>query len=285
MKKTIVFGPVHTDVIMNVASLPKGNEETETLSTYNEVSGGGYLAGRLFNELDFPFEVICDPGKGIYGDYARGEAEKAGIHLFDENEEIGGCVMKMRDPKGNEASFCVDGSERHFSFEQIYDADPDEYGLAAVFSGMIVSDGADELVQSLGDFEIPMVFVCSERVQEIELDVLDGLFALKPLTVISADDILSLTGQKTAQKAAQKLHEETDAPVIVLSKDGSYCYTLKETITLECNMNHTADEWAAAFIAAKAAGLDERNAMQFANHFNFENAKQALAALILNRKN
>ncbi len=124
----MIIGSVHTDLVQYVRELPRGNENAEVLKSETRIAGGGYAAGSFFHELGFPFQVICDPGDGVYGEYARNEALQNEIELLEGSEETGGCTYTLIDQNGSQGVFLVDGSEYHFSLAQVYDINPDEFG-------------------------------------------------------------------------------------------------------------------------------------------------------------
>ena len=288
MKKLLIIGSVHTELRTYVKALPKGNEEAEILSQRQTVSGGGYQAGRCFRMLGFPFTVICDPGEGVYGDFAREGAAELGIELAEGSGEIGGCTFRMIDPAGNDAAFCVDGSEYHFSITQVYDIDPDEYGAAAVYAEMLSGEGAEELVDVLRELEMPLYLIFGEKSRDILPEALEALKDLSPVMIMDESDAFDLNGAKERPDTiAQKLSAETRAAVMILSGSGVLYCSPDDTWVAPCSEKPQCHVWAAYCIAAFMAGVDRRNGMMFANEASAGNdpaaMKQRLAGMILHR--
>lgn len=290
MKKLMIIGSVHTDLIQYVRQLPKGNEAPEVIRNETRVSGGGFAAGRLFSTLGFPFDVFCDPGESVYGQYARKEAEKYGIRLPEGSGEIGGCTYTLIGENGDQGVFCVDGSEYHFSLSMLYDSDPDEYGAVCVFSDMMVCEGCEDVIEALRELELPVYAVFSSRASEVSEEVREALYALEPVMIMRDSDAYEIIERKTSklEEAAKLIHQDTKAPVILLTKDGS-AYYLDDTDSwmAPAKQKGETDLFAAAYIASRMAGVDNKNGMMFANENSRENEentmKKRLAGMILHR--
>ena len=290
MKKVMIIGSVHTDLVQYVRELPRGNENAEVLKSETRIAGGGYAAGSIFHELGFPFQVICDPGDGVYGEYARNEALQNEIELLEGSEETGGCTYTLIDQNGAQGVFLVDGSEYHFSLAQVYDISPDEFGAVLVYSEMLVSEGSEEIIDLLNEMEVP-VYVCfSSRTAEISSEMIDALCAFEPVMIMRDEEAYELCGRKakSADEAAAILNDMSKAPVIILMKKNDVLYLDAQTswIAPAKQKLHT-DTWASAFAAAQMAGVDTKNGMMFANEngasYDAETMKQRLAGMILHR--
>ena len=288
MKKLLIIGSVRTELITYVRALPKGNEEAEVLSRRQTVGGGGYHAARCFSSLGFPFTVICDPGEGVYGGFARQAAADLGAELASDSGEIGGCTFRMIDPEGNDAVFCVDGSEYHFSMTQVYDIDPDEYGAIAVYAEMLSGDGAEELVDVLRELEMPLYLIFGEKSRQILPEAFEALCELSPILIMDENDAYEFNGTKDMPDTiARKLEKETGAAVMILSDSGVLYHSPDGTWVAPCSEKPLCHDWAAYCIAALMAGVDRKNGMMFANEATAGNdpaaLKQRLAGMILHR--
>lgn len=286
----MIIGSVHTDLVQFVKELPKGNEAPEILKTETRVCGSGFQIGRFFREIGFPFTVICDPGESVYGEKARAEAKKYGIELAEGSGEIGGCTFTMIDRSGNQGVFCVDGSEYHFSLSRVYDINPDEYGAVALAAEMLAGDDVQDVIDLLNELELPLYLICSARTGELSSEVLEALSAFEPVMIFNDSDACSLCAQKTRrlEEAARLIQNMTRAPVMILMNDGDAFYLDGEDSWVAPSEQKADTEiWAAAFIAARMAGVDARNSMMFANEnsrsYHGETMKQRLAGMILHR--
>lgn len=288
MKKLMIIGSVHTELLTHVKALPKGNEEAEILSVSQRVSGGGYRSAAVFQSLGFPCDVICDPGEGVYGAYARQEALKINLELPEGSEETGGCTYRMIDPRGNDAVFCVDGSEYHFSLAQIYDIDPADYGAIAVYSEMLAGDYADELIEALREIELPLYVIWGTRAQEVYNETLEALADLSPVMILDERDAEELTGRKkNAEETAASLAEITKEAVLLLSDEGVLYNDGEDAWVAPCKVKPEREVYAAYYIASQMAGVDKKNGMMFAaeagEHKDPSRMKERLAGMILHR--
>jgi sugar/nucleoside kinase (ribokinase family) len=288
MKKLMIIGSVHTELLTYVKALPKGNEDAEILSMSQRVSGGGYRAAAVFRSLGFPCDVICDPGEGVYGDYARQEALRINLELPQGSGETGGCTYRMEDPEGNDAVFCVDGSEYHFSLAQIYDIDPDEYGAIAVYSEMLAGEDADELIEALRQIELPLYVIWGSRAQEVYNETLEALCGLSPVLILDERDAEELTGRKEkAEETAAALHEITKEAVLLVLDQGVLYSDGQDVWVAPAKARAEREVYAAYYIASQMAGVDKKNGMMFAceagERKDPAGMKERLAGMILHR--
>lgn len=294
MKKLLMIASLHTDLFAKADALPRGNEDFVMPECTRRIDGCGCSMARFFEKIGFPYDLICDPGTGVYGEYARQTAAQEGIRLIEGSTETGGCTFRMEDQSGSQRVFLVEGSEFHFRSEQLYDLDAGEYAAVAVSSEMLVSSEADELIEALRELELPLFFIAGRRILEVSEDVLDDFFALNPRLIISDRDAYDLLGasKETADEAASALFRMCEAPVCILMSDaGAYFTDGNERWIAKGQHKADTDIWAAARIAAWLSGVDEKNGMVFANEYGYarmddaaaESARKRLAGMILHR--
>ena len=290
MKKLMIIGTVHTDLCASVRTLPKGNEDPEILSMTQSVSGGGYKAALVYEKLGFPYELLCDPGTGVYGDFARKTAGENGISVPSLSEAVGGCTYRMMDAEGNEGVFLVEGSEYDFSIDMLDGIYADEIGAFAVFSGMLAGQGAEDIIEVLREVEAPVYFICDERAAELDEDVLEVLFALRPVMLIHDSDAAILCGDDNCSldEAADRLSALIGNDVIILRSDGACFADGNQRMIAPREKKTDAGTYAGAYIAARTAGVDCRNSLMFAGeqtgNADGEQMKKRLAHMITYRK-
>ena len=291
MKKLMVIGTIHTDLRASVRTLPKGNEEPEILSMTRSVSGGGYMAALVYEKLGFPYELLCDPGTGVYGDFARQTAMENGIVLPSLSDAVGGCTYRMQDQEGNEGVFLVEGSEYDFSIDMLDEVYADEIGGFAVFSDMLAGQGAEDIIEVMREVEVPVYFIYDDRAQELDEDVLEAVFALKPVLFIHEKDAGALCGKEGCplDEAADSLYRLTGNDVIILQAEGGACFfDGSQRMIAPGKKKADAGTYAGAYIAACTAGVDQRNSLMFAGeqggYDDKEQMKKRLAQMITYRK-
>ncbi len=286
----MIIGSVHTDLVQYVRELPRGNENAEVIKSETRIAGGGFAAGCFFHELGFPFQVICDPGEGVYGENARRAALRHEIGLSEGSEETGGCTYTLIDQTGAQGVFCVDGSEYHFSLAQVYDINPDEFGAVLIYSEMLASEDSEEIIDLLNELEVPVYICFSSRTAEINADLLEALCAFEPIMIMRDEESYELCGRKakSADEAAALLNDMSRAPVIILMKNNDVLYLDAQTSWIApAEKKAQTDTWVAAFAASQMAGVDMKNGMIFANEngssYDADTMKQRLAGMILHR--
>ncbi len=269
MKKPLIVGSVYTEIVNEVDVLPKGNEDFTPKKTEMRVAGAGYEIARIFNAFGFPYELLASVGTGAYGDYVKEECAKQNITLH-EKDGINGCMYTLVDPQGNEGYMCVPGSEYAFDLEDIQYIDPDEISYVVLFGEMLMSPNAVDLIQALDDLQKPMLFVPGNRGDEIDEDLMHAVFQFEPELFLSDTEAYFIAGActKDMEETAERLHEESEAPVAILQKNvGVYYHDAKDSYLVEETKDVSFLQVLAGYLAAKGAGIDAHRALTFANQF------------------
>lgn len=292
MEKMMIIGPVVTDIISYVAKLPRGNEEMVIDGYEQRVDGMGYHTALLMSLFHFPYEMFADCGSGVYGTAAYDTCVEEGLEVKQNNPGIAGCTYHVVDPEGNYQYFCVPGVEYDFDPDMMQEIDLKQFGSIALSGDMFCGEGADELMEMLREAELPIYFQCGLRIDEAGENVLSSLYALNPVLLLSEADACYLNGkEEAADIIAAKLYQKTQAPVVILREEGAYCHDGKENFMAPLDGSVNSDAFFAAFLSARSAGVDFKNALVFAGECmdmdeteeTLQRYRERLAAMIMQK--
>lgn len=266
MDKLMIIGPVVTDIVTYVKRLPRGNEEMQVENSEQRVSGMGYHTALMMSLFRFPYELLSDCGSGVYGTGAFDACVQEGIEVKQNHPGIAGCTYHIVDPEGNYQYYCVPGAEYDFDPDIMQEIDPKQFSAIALCGDMFCGEGADDLMEMLREVELPLYFQCGMRVDEAGDAAMSSLYALNPVLLLNEADALFLNGnEEDIDVAARNLHARTQAPVIILKNgEGAYYYDGSESYIAPFADYAESEIYFAAFLAARTAGVDYRNALVFA---------------------
>ncbi|MCR4952280.1 MAG: carbohydrate kinase family protein [Solobacterium sp.] len=266
MKKTIIIGSCHADLITYVKELPKGNEEVIRIRDDVSTDGGGYRSALLYAKLKLPYELISVIGNGVYGDQTVQALRKAGISFRKQEEETAGCTYRLIDQGGHEGVFCAAGNEYDFDSEAAEETDLDETGYILVNSEILSGQDPDELIWFLEEAEKPVILVLKDRLQEIDENVMDAVMALHPILILNENESwISGVAEEELSVRAEALHEMNENIVVILTEEGSYFIDEDGSGMSEREDPAEPCWFAAALSAALTAGVDLKNSIVFAD--------------------
>ena len=277
MKKTLIIAPSAVDLAVHVDHLPKSDEEINPIRTSMRIGGAGWCAACVFQMLNLPYELISPVGTGVYGDEVRKAAKARGIKLQNDSEEVGGCAYTLIDAEGNRGLLAVPGAENTFEKTSLNGIDPEEIGAVLVSGTMFTSEHAEELLEALKPYQGKLFLELDARGAGLDPELLKQIYALKPILYLAEDEVMALledTRQQDLLEAVRALTKQTDAPACVLMNDGDALYvTGRQGMSTAGAIHQVADSsgveetHAAAFLAARTAGLYPRTALAYAAQF------------------
>ncbi len=289
----MIIGPVVTDIVSYVKKLPLGNEEMQVEDYEQRVSGMGYHTALLMSLFHFPYELLSDCGSGVYGTAAYDACLQEGLEVKQNHPGIAGCTYHIVDPGGNYQYYCVPGAEYDFDPDIMQEIDPKQFSAIALCGDMFCGEGADDLMEMLREIELPLYFQCGMRIDEAGEAALSSLYDLNPVLLLNEADAVFLRGkEEDIDTAAKNLHARTKAPVIILKNgEGAYYYDGTDSYIAPFADQAESEIYYAAFLAARTAGVDWKNALVFAGECMrldedeeaLQQLRQRLAAMIMQK--
>lgn len=298
MKNVLIFGSVYTELLTKVKELPKGNEDIAVLSQVQRVSGAGFICAYTFSHFGFPYQLICNTGLGVYGEYARSAASMKGVEMPETAEGIAGCFYRLMDQNNKEAFFYVPGSEFDWNEEAVNDIDPDEINAVILFGESLIGEGAEELAEYVSRLEKPVWFMPGDRVEEIDPELLENVIDLSDLIYADETAAYVLAGENDQDlfTCAKRIHQISNADIVILKDgEGLYAYDGEESCIAPEAAKIEAIQSASALFAALNAKIDLKNACVYAASYAarlhgslkeekmFSYEKRKLAELILHK--
>ena len=268
----MIIGAVTAEQVSRVREMPKAEEEFHPLQSFSRISGFGWQTSRVFAALRTPYVLKTGTGAGVYGDYVRQAMLQAGMTV-PQRTGIQGSTYTLVDENGYAVPMAVPGSEYEFHPEEITKEELQETGTI-LFSGMeLAMNEGSELMHLLKGFGGQLVFCPDGRGVLLDKAVLEQLYQLGVMLYLSEEEAWILNGRQSIDllQAARNLQAKTHAPVVIWLKDGYALYADDtQELTAGTEMPQCRDFsglgniQAAAFTAARNAGLNPSQALQFA---------------------
>ena len=299
MDRTLIIGSAHTEYIAHVKQLPKGNEEFQPDDIMQTTGGSGFKSAYVFHGFDFPYNLIAPIGTGVYGDAVKEDMEDCGIVTEADSDEVAGCTYRMIDQQGSESVLCVPGAEYSYDLSYTENLYPQEISNIALFGEMLSGDGVDDILETLDDMSRTVYFMPGDRIENAPEKAVDDILKLHPVLHLTDTEAYYFSKEKAKElkETADTLFHMTDAPVMILREgEGTYYMDRDDTFLAPEKDRMDPDLHVAAYLCARNAGVDLKNAVMFANHFaamskagelpdekDFEEQKKRLAGMILQK--
>lgn len=270
MKKVLLIGSLVTNVYQSVRRLPKGNEEFSFLSDDKKrVTGSCYVTCNILNGFGFDYESFPIVGSGVYGDFVAEECDKENIPYI-RSEETAGCTFTLIDDNGEESTMVAEGCEYDFEYSVLQDSDSEEISFAVVFGDVLCGENGDDILRGLEDLNVPVLVIPAGRVDLFELAIAEPLMQLHPMMFMSDTEGYYLSGEKfrDMKDVADWIYDKTSNNVYIFQNERGVFAKDKEGTWFAGESSFMQYEHViSAFITAKLAGVDDRNAMMFSTHF------------------
>lgn len=276
MKTTLLIAPAAVDLAAWVNKLPRGNEdEIQPSRTLMRYGGAAWAAMNVFNGMGFPYELCAPIGSGVYGDAVREEAESLGLKIHSFSSEVAGCSYTMIDPQGQRGLMLVPGAEYSFDEASARRVDKDDVKSVLISGGMLEGENGRRILTFLKDYEGKIFLELGGRGATLEEAAWKAVCALKPVVYATDEELCVLCkGETDLMTCAQQVYKQTQAPVVILLQDGGSLYAEgRKIISVSGSMQKAVDasgveeNHAAAYLAARNAGVDPRSALTFAGHY------------------
>lgn len=271
MKKCLVIGSTVCDIMVYIDKLPKSEEDIHLKNQVMSLGGCAYNVVSVLHNLDIPYTFISPFGKGVYGEFVRNELEKKGIKSEVYSEEENGCCYCLIENNGERTFMSYHKVEYTFNPKWLDSLDLDEYEYIYI-CGLEVEDvNGKELVDALNRFRGQVVFACGPRVNDIDKELLEGIFKVKPIIHLNNNEVKILGGSNDLEEAVKSIYKKTNNTVVVtLGENGSVYYDnqFKYISGFKTNVVDTVgagDSHVGGMIAALFSGKNLADSLRFAN--------------------
>ena len=236
MAKTLVIGATCVDLIVHVRKFPEADEDVNFHDEKMSVGGTAFNVARALQSQNSEL-VLCSPvgEKGAYAEFIKSELAKNKIPIFAEvaGKENGVCCCLVNE-KNEHAFLCSHKAE--YIFDEKFFAKINFIEIDSIyFSGLEMEEAAAENeidfiarakfeAQKSGR-EIKIFFDPTSRVNFIKKNLLEKIFALKPILHLNKQEALDLSGKNSLEAAAAHLSAlcENDL-ILTLGKNGAYIF-------------------------------------------------------------
>lgn len=226
MKKILVIGSTVADIIINVDYLPTTAQDVHLHSQSMSLGGCAHNVSDMIRHFSAPYILYSPVGTGLYGDFVRGELAKKGIESpVPTPDQANGCCYCFVEDHG-ERTFIVDHGAEYLFYKEWFDQlNVDELSCVYICGLEIEDKTGSTIVDFLEDSGLPVFFAPGPRIHMIPAQLMERIFALKPILHLNEDEVCRYTGVDTIEGAAAALHALTGNTLIVTNGDnGAYYY-------------------------------------------------------------
>ena len=272
--KTLVIGNVYVDVIVNVDKLPKTGDDIVCKKQIITVGGCAYNVATVLRNFNIDHKLIFPVGNGIYGNIIEEEVKKSGyeVNIKDDSGDNGYCLCLV-ESNGERSFITIKGIETDYKESWFDSIDIDEYSNIYISGYEMEGQSGKVIYNWLSKLENKNIFFCpGPRINEIDKEILDNLFKLKPIIHINEDEALKFTNKKSIVEAARSINKITQNTVfITLGKDGVMCannceYRFIDGFNVKVeNSVGAGDSHIGAIIAGYSMGYNLVDCCYFAN--------------------
>lgn len=277
MKKTLIIGSTVLDVIIDVSALPNTTEDLHVKQQTMSLGGCAYNVQNIVQLFEVP-HLFCSPiGTGVYGDYVAKQLSERGVEPFLRIEDQdSGCCYCFVEPHGERTFLSYHGAEYTFQEDWLNGQDMNEYDKAYICGLEIEEPTGSNIVSFLQKHkQLEIFFAPGPRINRIEADKLEALFALSPVIHLNRDEICSYTSKTILEDAADVLHAKTNNTIIVTDgENGSYYYDetglhhVSGYPTQVVNTIGAGDAHVGAVIACRKLGYSYTKSLNIANQIS-----------------
>ena len=226
MKKILVIGSTVADIIINVDYLPTTAQDVHLHSQSMSLGGCAHNVSDMIRHFGAPYILYSPVGTGLYGDFVRGELAKKGIEspVPTPNQANGCCYCFVEDH--GERTFIVDHGAEYLFYKEWFDQlNVGELSCVYICGLEIEDKTGSTIVDFLEASGLPVYFAPGPRIHMIPDELMQRIFALKPVLHLNEDEVCRYTGVDTIEGAAAALHAMTGNTLVVTNgENGAYYY-------------------------------------------------------------
>ena len=228
MKKVLVIGSAVADVIINLEDhLPVTGEDVHVLSQKMQLGGCAYNVSDMIRHFDVPYIPFFPVGTGAYGDFIRSQFRKRGIETpVPAPGADNGCCYCFIEAGGERTFISYHGAEYRFFPEWFDLLDPEEISSVYICGLEIEEPTGKNIVSFLEkNPRLTVFFGPGPRIMKISHDLMDRIFALRPILHLNETEALEYSGKACVSEAAAWLYGQTHNTVLItLGRDGCLYY-------------------------------------------------------------
>ncbi|MGN0722015.1 MAG: PfkB family carbohydrate kinase [Anaerovoracaceae bacterium] len=224
-KEILVIGSTVADIIINVNVLPTTAQDIHVKSQTTSLGGCAYNVSAMIDLFGVPYTLFSPVGKGMYGDFVRKELDARGIISpvpTPDNEN--GCCYCFVEESGERTFISYHGAEYLFEKEWFDVLNPDRFSYAYICGLEIEDKTGDVIVDFLEKSKIKPVFAPGPRIDKIDKNLMERIFALHPIVHLNEDEVTRYTETADIESASMALFDMTGETVIVTTGEKGSCY-------------------------------------------------------------
>ena len=224
-KEILVIGSTVADIIINVNVLPTTAQDIHVKSQTTSLGGCAYNVSAMIDLFGVPYTLFSPVGKGMYGDFVRKELDARGIISpvpTPDNEN--GCCYCFVEESGERTFISYHGAEYLFEKEWFDVLNPDRFSYAYICGLEIEDKTGDVIVDFLEKSKIKPVFAPGPRIDKIDKNLMERIFALHPIVHLNEDEVTRYTETANIESASMVLFDMTEETVIVTTGEKGSCY-------------------------------------------------------------
>lgn len=274
MKKILVIGSTVADIIINVDYLPTTAQDVHLKSQTMSLGGCAHNVSDMIRHFDAPYILFSPIGTGIYGDFVRNQLALKGIASpMPTPDQPNGCCYCFVEESG-ERTFIVDHGAEYLFYKEWFDHLKLDKLSCAYICGLEIEDKTGStIVDFLETAGLPIFFGPGPRIHMIDSDLMQRIFALKPILHLNEDEICRYTEKDNIPDAAAALYAMTENTVIITNGgNGAFYYDaagLHHVPGVNCeevvDTIGAGDSHCGATIAGLSMGLTMEEAIKKAN--------------------
>lgn len=274
MKKTLFIGSTVLDMVVELPHLPVTKEDINTKSMKAALGGCSYNASSIAQHLSLPY-IHCSPcGEGFFADCVKTLLAKQNRTPFVSVKNIdNGCCLCLVDEQGERTFISHHGAEYLFDSSWLKDIQ-EEFDFIYVCGLEIEDKNGNELIDTLHKINYEnIVFAPGARINKIQPERLKKLLEMHPILHLNDDEALAFTGCDNVAQAAEQLYKSTQNTVIITCGAAGACLKDETGIemisgfdTVVIDTIGAGDSHVGAWICAKKVGMNNKQAVRFANY-------------------
>lgn len=285
MKKVLVIGSTVADIIINVDYLPTTAQDIHIKSQTMALGGCAYNVSDMIRHFEVPYTLFSPVGTGLYGDFVRNQLAVKGIASpMPTPNQANGCCYCFVEESG-ERTFIVEHGAEYLFYKEWFDRLKTEKLSGVYICGLEIEDKTGGTIVDFLEAHpnLPVFYGPGPRLKMIPEDLMQRIFALRPVVHLNEDEVCRYTGCDSIEEAAKALFSKTRNTVIVTNgENGAFFYDGEDFIHVPpvpaesvVDTIGAGDAHMGAVIAGLARGESLYDSIYKAN---------AAAALVVSRK-